>query len=80
MHIKAGRKANGNRRVPDHSVVRVTFCGYDPNGGPVFVFFYPTTNDGAYLPPHDHRDNMHGGLAFSTFHPGTQLPQMPYAI
>jgi len=34
------------------------------------------------LGPHDHRSNEpgHGGFAFSCYHPGTALPQMPWAI
>ena len=39
--------------------------------------------DGGWIPgagPHDHRDNFNGGFAFAIFHPGTRLPQQPWAI
>ncbi len=39
--------------------------------------------DGGWIPgagPHDHRDNFNGGFAFAVYHPGTSLPQMPWAI
>jgi hypothetical protein len=30
---------------------------------------------------HDHRDNITGGgFAFATYHPGTGLPQQPWAL
>jgi hypothetical protein len=33
------------------------------------------------LPIHDHRDNITGGgFAFATYHPGTGLPQQPWAL
>lgn len=80
VHVDAGREANGNRNVPMHTVVKVTFCGYDPDGKPVFVFFYPKTQQDAGLPVHDHRDNLNGGFAFSVFAPGTAIPQHNYAL
>jgi hypothetical protein len=39
--------------------------------------------DGGYIPgmgPHDHRDNFNGGFAFAVYHPGTSIPQMPWAV
>lgn len=39
--------------------------------------------DGGYIgvPIHDHRDNVTGGgYCFSVMHPGTALPQQPWAI
>lgn len=40
--------------------------------------------DGGFVPVgggvHDHRDNFNGGFAFACYHPGTSLPQMPWAI
>lgn len=33
------------------------------------------------LGPHDHRDNVTGGgFAFAVYHPGTGLPQQPWAV
>ena len=34
------------------------------------------------LGPHDHRSNdpSYGGFAFAVYHPGTALPQMPWAM
>ena len=34
------------------------------------------------LGPHDHRSNdpSYGGVAFAVYHPGTALPQMPWAM
>jgi hypothetical protein len=56
------------------------FAGYDPNGNPVFTFFYPALDPWQGLPPHDHRDNFNGGFSFSYFHPGTAIPQAPFSI
>jgi hypothetical protein len=40
--------------------------------------------DGGWIPGqgiHDHRDNVTGGgFAFAVYHPGTSLPQQPWAI
>lgn len=58
----------------------MTFAGYDPAGSPVFVFIHAMAESGGGLAPHDHRDNFAGGFAFSTFHPGTSIPMLPYAI
>jgi hypothetical protein len=29
---------------------------------------------------HDHRDNYNGGFAFSVYHPGTGVPQLPWEV
>jgi hypothetical protein len=29
---------------------------------------------------HDHSNNFNGGFAFAVFHPGTSLPQQPWAL
>jgi hypothetical protein len=42
--------------------------------------FQPGTHPDGPIPPHDHRDNYNGGFAFAVYHPGTSLPQMPWAI
>jgi hypothetical protein len=47
------------------------------------VHHHTSEFDGGYIPgmgPHDHRDNFNGGFCFSVYHPGTSLPQMPWAI
>jgi hypothetical protein len=50
--------------------------GYNQHG-------HTSPYDGGWIPgmgPHDHRDNFNGGFAFACFHPGTSLPQQPWAI
>jgi hypothetical protein len=50
--------------------------GYNQHG-------HTSQYDGGFIPgmgPHDHRDNFNGGLAFACYHPGTALPQMPWAL
>ena len=45
--------------------------------------YHRSEYDGGYIPgmgPHDHRDNYNGGFAFAVYHPGTKLPQMPWAV
>lgn len=56
------------------------FQGYDVNNQPVYVLVLPPLPEQGGVPVHDHRDNAHGGLAFSVHHPVTQLPQMPYEL
>lgn len=73
------REANGNRGIPLYSVVRVEFIGYDAEGLPSFLFNYGDARLEQSLRPHDHRDNYNGGYAFAVFHPGTGLPQQPWA-
>ncbi|MGC4033238.1 MAG: hypothetical protein QM754_16200 [Tepidisphaeraceae bacterium] len=53
---------------------------YVADGKPLFTFQYETLDDRGPLPVHDHRDNFNGGFAFAVFHPGTALPQQPWAI
>ncbi|HEV2296861.1 MAG TPA: hypothetical protein VGR35_23680 [Tepidisphaeraceae bacterium] len=50
------------------------------NNQPVYVLVLPPLPEQGGVPVHDHRDNAHGGLAFSVHHPVTQLPQMPYEL
>lgn len=59
------------RGVPNFTIVRMYFTGYDPNGNATFVFFHQVPNRYMDLPPHDQRDNYNGGLAFGVYHPGT---------
>jgi hypothetical protein len=47
--------------------------------------YHTSEYDGGWIPgmgPHDHRDGspMYGGFAFAVYHPGTSLPQQPWAI
>lgn len=49
--------------------------GYNDHG-------HTSKMDGGFLPGagvHDHRDNLNGGYCFSVYHPGTSLPQQPWA-
>lgn len=44
--------------------------------------YHTSDLDGGYIPgagPHDHRDNFNGGFAFAIYHPGTGIPQQPWA-
>ncbi|MGE5607721.1 MAG: hypothetical protein ACM359_00560 [Bacillota bacterium] len=73
------REANDNRQVPRGTVVKLEFLGYGSDGEPQFVFQYTQQPQQATgVPIHDHRDNLQGGMAFSVWHPGTQLPQAPF--
>ncbi len=76
------RESSGAKGVPTMSVVRMTFCGYDADDRPNFLFQFIGPSDMPFLPPHDHRDNKinSGGFAFSIYHPGTGLPQQPWAM
>jgi hypothetical protein len=47
--------------------------------------YHTSEYDGGFIPgmgPHDHRSNdpAYGGFAFAVYHPGTALPQMPWAV
>lgn len=45
--------------------------------------YHTSETDGGYIPGngiHDHRDNLNGGFAFAVYHPGTALPQQPFAV
>jgi hypothetical protein len=77
---EAGIEANGNRDIGFGTIVWMTFAGYDTNDNPVFLFSHQTPDLNQPLRPHDHRDNNNGGFAFATFHPGTSLPSMPWAL
>jgi hypothetical protein len=59
----------------------MSLASYDAAGSPVLVFFYPPhERDEDGLRPHDHRSNLDGGFAFSVFHPGSSVPQVPHAL
>jgi hypothetical protein len=73
-------EATAKYNVPVGAVVRLYLNGYDANGQPTYTFSYGPAPEMAYLRPHDHRDNQHGGFAFAVYHPGTALPQQPWAI
>lgn len=50
--------------------------GYNQHG-------HSSQYDGGWVPGrgiHDHRDNANGGFAFAVYHPGTSLPQQPFAL
>jgi hypothetical protein len=49
---------------------------------PFYVFSYACQPAPIGVPPHDHRDNSgpNGGFAFSTFAPGTSLPQNNFSV
>lgn len=79
VHEEAARELNGGKGITN-TIVRLTFIGYDGNGEPAYVFDRPQENPWVDMPPHDHRDNYNGGFAFAVFHPGTGLPQKPWAI
>lgn len=78
--LNAAREQNNNLAVPNLSIVTMRFAGYDPNGNAAFVFLYLVDLKPPEFPPHDHRDNSQGGFAFAVYHPGTSVPQMPWAI
>lgn len=74
-------EANDNKSVPLHTIARVDYIGIDAEGLPAFLFAHsgvPMEDFG--VAPHDHRDNYNGGLAMAVWHPGTSLPQMPWAL
>lgn len=71
---------NGHRGIPTGAVVMLHFTDYDPDGQPLYTFQYETLQDRHPLKVHDHRDNFNGGYAFAVYHPGTALPQQPWAI
>lgn len=88
-HIHQAIEVNG-RPVPSNEIVTMTFTGFVENTEtvndqdvtvkrPRFAFSYAPTRVEYVLPHHDHRDNFHGGFAFACYHPGTGLPQQPWA-
>lgn len=74
------REANGTRGIPLYSVVQVTYIGPDADDLPAFLFNYQVMDSNLPITPHDHRDNFNGGFAFACYHPGTGLPQQPWAV
>lgn len=70
--------------VPSNVAVRMTYTGVrefpDDERRAMYAFTYTPYYVAPFLPVHDHRSNFHGGFAFATYHPGTSLPQMPWAI
>lgn len=73
---------NSRVGIPTNTVVEMTFAGYidDDPEQPWFSFRYDPQTQNIILPPHDHRDNLAGGFAFSVYHPGTSVPQQPWAL
>jgi hypothetical protein len=76
----SAREANLNRQIEPGTVVRLEFVGYDREGEPAYVFNHGQPREADPIPIHDHRDNFNGGFAFSVYHPGTALPQQPFAV
>ncbi|MEM6560047.1 MAG: hypothetical protein AAF656_00470 [Planctomycetota bacterium] len=72
-------ESNGNRGVPSGAVVYLRFIGYD-NDDPIYLFTYEKPGPHTHIGIHDHRDNYNGGFAFATYHPGTSIPQQPWAL
>lgn len=74
----AACEVNGTRGLNLGTIVWMRFGGYATDERP--MFFFAHANPEQFMPsrPHDHRDNDEGGFAFSVFHPGTSLPQMPF--
>jgi len=72
-------EATGRYAAPG-AVVRLTLVGYDGDGEtPVYSFVAPGNTGNGMVPNHDHRDAANGGFAFAVYHPGTSLPQQPWA-
>lgn len=61
-------------------IVRLFLTDTDHDGMPRYTFQLEKPDDRQPLRRHDHRDNENGGFAFACFHPGTALPQQPWAI
>jgi len=62
------------------AIVQLTLTDTDAQGKPLYSFTYTTPDVRAPMRIHDHRDNENGGFAYGVFHPGTNLPAMPFAI
>lgn len=74
-------EANGSKQVPRGTIVKMDFAGYDADSQPLFAFQYTAPAAEQYeVPIHDHRDNLDGGFALGTYHPGTGLPQQKWAL
>lgn len=90
-HIHEAIEINGNA-TPANSLVRMMFTHWEDveeihDGKPMkvrqarFAFAFTPTVIETFLPNHDHRDNVTGGgFAFACYHPGTGLPQQPWAL
>jgi hypothetical protein len=82
-HRHAAIEVNG-KQTPAGTVVQLAFTGYQEIDGErraAFGFAYAPTLLQRVLPAHDHRDNVTGGgFAFAVYHPGTGLPQQPWAL
>lgn len=74
------RESNGTRGIPTFTVVRVDYIGAGADGQSAYLFQWVAPREDNYIPPHDHRDNANGGLAFAVYAPGTALPQQPWAM
>lgn len=80
LHIHVAREVNGTRGIASGTIVRMSFAGYDADGEAAFVFQYQPPQPPSDHGLHDHRDNITGrGFSFSVYHPGTALPQQPWA-
>ena len=76
--------------VPIGQVVTLTFTGMIPTGetdddgneieAPFYHFIHVSPPPHNFPHIHDHRDNYNGGFAFSVYHPGTTVPQMPWQM
>lgn len=73
-------EVNGSRGIPTGAIVKMSLAAYDPDGQPLYSFVFNLPDQASTLPIHDHRDNFNGGFAFSVYHPGTALPQQPWAL
>ena len=90
-HIRQAIEINA-RPCPANEIVQMNFVGFteeteDVEGQPVkvrrprFAFSHTPRIVETHLPIHDHRDNVTGGgFAFAVYHPGTGLPQQPWAL
>ncbi|MEM8738256.1 MAG: hypothetical protein AAGG38_07235 [Planctomycetota bacterium] len=80
--IENATETSGKYPIPVPHVVRLRRGPDNPDtGDPRWTFVYdPDPELFASVPPHDHRDNFAGGFAFSVYHPGSALPQMPWAL
>lgn len=65
--------------MPLYSVVRLKYIGVDAADESAFLFTHQVMDLNAPVMPHDHRDNYNGGYTFACYHPGTGLPQQPWA-
>jgi len=50
------------------------------DGSIPYYFFNYNNPPTVGVSPHDHRDNLNGSFAFSVYHPGTDIPQVPWTI